>query len=364
MGTEISDAQRRYSGIDLLKVLSVFAVIIIHILNQCGTLENLPEKSVSYFTGYFIYAIVLCMVNCFAMSSGFLLCKKKVKYSRASYVWVETVFYGLVITAAFFFLNLQNVSAADVAKTFFPIINNSYWYVTAYIGVVLISPFINKLMLSLDRRQTRWLMAVLFLMFSVLSGILRSSVYSVSQGYSFFWIAFMYMTGAAVRLHKPFENKNKFVFAILFAVGILLTFALPMAITRIIPSLNEVINTDLLMYSSPTMAASSFFAVLFFTKVNIKNAFGIKSLKILSKHSLGVYLIHATPALFYQVFPPAFSSITNGNVFMFVLKLFGGAAAVFLVCTAIDIIRYHLFKLCRIDKFANFAYKISDSIFD
>ncbi len=50
----IETKNERNSGIDLLKTVSMFMVVMLHVLGQGGVLKALPFASVQYFVARFI----------------------------------------------------------------------------------------------------------------------------------------------------------------------------------------------------------------------------------------------------------------------------------------------------------------------
>ena len=49
----------------------------------------------------------------------------------------------------------------------FPVLSCEYWFVTMYVGMIVLSPFLNKLLTGLTQRQFRLLLGILFVLFSL-----------------------------------------------------------------------------------------------------------------------------------------------------------------------------------------------------
>lgn len=60
----------------------------------------------------------------------------------------------------------------NVMRLFFPFTTNSYWFIGTYVGIVLISPFLLKMLNSLNNSQIKELLCLMFI-FSSISPLLN-----------------------------------------------------------------------------------------------------------------------------------------------------------------------------------------------
>ena len=72
----------RKSGIELLRILSMCMVVILHTLVQGGILRNSSLFSMEYELGWLMEISCFCAVNCYALITGYVMCKSKVKYHK------------------------------------------------------------------------------------------------------------------------------------------------------------------------------------------------------------------------------------------------------------------------------------------
>lgn len=96
-GKYTDDRQRNY-GIDALRIFAMYMIIIIHLLGK-GEVLNSEYSSVAIVVDTFLYSLVLCCVNCYALISGYVGYNRNTKYNFGSYInlWLQVVFYGIVI---------------------------------------------------------------------------------------------------------------------------------------------------------------------------------------------------------------------------------------------------------------------------
>ena len=91
----------RNYGIDLLKMTSMLMVVFLHLLGGGGILDGLEQLSLGYEMMWLLETACYCAVNCFAMATGYIMCRTRFKYSRIIALWLQVVFYTLGITLLF-----------------------------------------------------------------------------------------------------------------------------------------------------------------------------------------------------------------------------------------------------------------------
>ena len=58
-----------------------------------------------------------------------------------------------------------------------------------------------------------------------------------------------------------------------------------------------------------------------------------------------------------MILPDLFESYAELNPALMILAVLGTALAIFIICIMIDMLRFELFKLCRVDKLCEFIEK-------
>ena len=69
---KIEKAQRNY-GIDLLRIISMFFVLILHCYGQGGIIYHATQGTIQYKFSWMIEIIAYCAVNIFALISGYVM---------------------------------------------------------------------------------------------------------------------------------------------------------------------------------------------------------------------------------------------------------------------------------------------------
>lgn len=114
-------SQSRDYGIDLLRIVSMFLVCMLHVLGAGGVLEN-TTTSVNFQLAWFLETLAICAVNCYALISGYVGLNSKHKYSGIVNLWLQVVFYCVLITAVFSHLQPEYMTSLVWQKAFSPLV--------------------------------------------------------------------------------------------------------------------------------------------------------------------------------------------------------------------------------------------------
>ena len=134
---------KRNIGIDALKIVSMFMIVLLHIFGQGGILNTLPQFSTRYNITWLIEIMSLCSVNCFAIISGYLYVDKKYTFKSLISLWFQVIFYSITIIGVLKLAVPERINYTYITKMFLPTMSHSYWYFTAYFGLYLFIPLLN-----------------------------------------------------------------------------------------------------------------------------------------------------------------------------------------------------------------------------
>ncbi|MBP3611186.1 MAG: acyltransferase family protein [Lachnospiraceae bacterium] len=185
-------APKRESGIELLKIIAVFFIVISHVCQSVGQKPaQLPElypklmnlnaatTNLQYLViAFFRHFGVLGNHIFLACSFWFLCNSSKAKLNKIvtmlGDVWVISVLYLFIYTCL-----EENLSKTLMTKCFFPTLNGNNWFITCYLLVYMIHPFLNLIIRNISQKTHAVICIVsLGLYFGVVfvkSGLLYSS---------------------------------------------------------------------------------------------------------------------------------------------------------------------------------------------
>ena len=122
------EKERKY-GIDLLRLLAAFMIVLFHSLTQGGVLDACIDKTSNYYISWFLMAFTMGGVDIFALISGYISYSEvpsSPKYSRLVELWLIVVFYSLLLNAVFDIIRTDWVSPIDYLTAVTPLINCSF----------------------------------------------------------------------------------------------------------------------------------------------------------------------------------------------------------------------------------------------
>ena len=343
-------AKQRNLGIDLLRGLAMFFVIIWHFVGQGGLLEHAEAGSAKYWVMSAVQILTICCVNLYGLTTGYLMCDKPFRLSRVVKIWVTTMFWSVAVSCVLFAVFPETRTFEEIVSMFLPILRGRYWFFTAYVVVMLLSPVLNLVIRSLSRRQYHLLLAVLFLLFGVIPvGSLGNDVMRISTGHHFSWMIALYVIGGYLRRFALEEGAKKWLAGYFLFVAVHLLYKLAVAVV----GLNGF--TDLLLtYPSPLVVGESICLFLYF-----KDAFaGIsgeslagKLIRFAAPGIYSVYVIHVHPRVYWnRQILDLFRVWDNWNLLAVCVAMIGTAVALFVVCVCLDALRQRLFRGMGIDR--------------
>lgn len=339
---------KRQYGIDLLRIMSMLMVLVLHILLRGGLLEKLEPFTTKYYAAWFAELICIGAVNCYAFISGYVSVEHKIKYYKIAVLWLQVAFYSVAITLFFAYVLNYKHSAQDIIDSFLPVTSKQYWYYTAYFALFFFSPFLNAMLNALNSRQMKILFITIFVIFSVIPTFKKVDLFNSSNGYSFIWLAMLYLIGGITKkLHSQnLKKKNLVFFLLLFIISVLTGLALRLYSLKHPDS--KITQNYILNYSIVTNFISAYCLFLIAVNINITFKPVVNIIKFLSPLSFSVYLIHTNHWVWDNIMNKRFAHYTNFHALKFVAAVALTALSIYLICSVIDLVRLYLFKLLRI----------------
>ena len=250
--------QRNY-GIDLFRVVSMLMVLLLHILGSGIVAATAAAKlfSVQYMTAEGLRMAVYSVVNCYALISGYVGLNSRHRLSGYIALYLQVLFYSAGITALFFVLRMDALLTGSKLAALTPLSSNTYWYFTAYTYLFFCMPLLDHAVKTLDRSKLIGILAAIFVLFSLFPTFLGIDGAPVSGGYSFLWLAALYLIGAYIRQYDLPSAWKKSRFLTLYIACTVITWTfrlvLPWACKRYLG--REMDDRILMAYTCPHHAA-------------------------------------------------------------------------------------------------------------
>ena len=366
MGTDqikndtIAKERKFFWGIDLLRLISIIAVVALHTLGRSGLL--LSENSSQYRLAWLLETFAYFAVNVFCIISGFVQYSKhprRFKLSRVISLWVTVVFYGLAITCAFYLFSGIEVGRNDFYVALMPIIKKEYWFFSAYIGMFIFSPLINALVRRANNKLI-YLLIVLGLLLATYENVTEKLGVPINwiifnRGYRFTWFIVMYLIGAIIRKTESYRFfHNKRVIGIIIAVGLLIfSWAWKVYIEEAVEkamSPGGGVARIFIEYTSLTVIFASVLLVKVFANVNVgTNLQGF--LRFVTPSVFSVYLLNSQPLIANHLYDSThLAFLQDMNGIKLTVTVLGLCLGFTIASILIDRIRIILFDILKIEK--------------
>lgn len=342
--------KERNCGIDLLKIVLAFMVITIHI-HANGTGQVLLYSTTQPWKALAMFVTFLCYpaVNTYILITGYYSYKAKKELNGViislSRLWLSTLFFSL-IGYAISIASGNVFNSLDLIKRFFPITRGVWWFYTVYFALMLLSPFINKMLDSINGGH-RMLLAIMLLMLSILPMFVNwEGQLGTNYGYSLIWFIALYVTGAYLQRIKFLDTKNIKKFFVFIGLYVATTISI-----YIVPKFFSIIGVsiNLAMYNSVCVYIQAI--ALFISFGNIRLSRGMaKIVGSISGLALASYLLHCQEdiekLLWTGVNPAAYANSVRIIYVTIVICI-----TVFIIGVLLEIVWEYICRILKIDKY-------------
>ena len=333
----------RQASIEMLRCLCMFMVVLLHALGR--VLYQLEPFSAQYFICWFLEGIAFVAVNCYVLISGYFLVKSRFTIKKIFLLVFEVFIYSITIYIFSVWRGYYKFSKIDLLKNLFPISFGNWWFVTVYIGMYILSPFINIGIHAMSRKMHTLLATVMVLLFSVYPNVFFTSEgFQTHSGYSLIWFICLYVIAAWIRLYYTpnYRIGKKLIVYLCVAVMVPLSRFIIGYITFALRG--EMYHEDLFYnYNSVLVLASSILLFLLFLNYKGNDTIMGRIALRMGALTFAVYLIHEHDWL-QDVIWSYFDLPGKVNKIYFVPYIFFSVIVIYIVCLLIDCIRIRIFK--------------------
>lgn len=321
-------------GIDLLRIVSMYLVVLLHVLGVGGILDNLGEPYTNQYRFAWLLEIgAYCAVNCYALISGYVGVHSRFRISRLAQLWLQIVFYTLIITAIFAICQPGTITLQYWINALFPIVHDQYWYLTSYFGMCLFVPLMNLALNSFSKKQLTAMVLAIFVFFITIPTIIQLDPFMLTNGYSMIWLCILYIVGGYLKKYDVMAQVRPLWGLLAYIVAVLVTLLLQCTG-----------YTHFVSYTSPTIFIAGLGLLVFFGNLKINGAFFKKAIALLAPATLGVYIIHVNPLIFWRLLADSTIPFLGYKTVIMVPMVLATALGIYAVCTIIDLVRIFIFK--------------------
>ncbi|MEE1222287.1 MAG: acyltransferase family protein [Bacteroidaceae bacterium] len=311
----------------MFRIVAMFLVLVVHAdffsLNVPETSDFLSSPIPSMARVFFQSLSIGC-VDMFVLLSGWFGIHPKIK-GFTSFIY-QCLFFACGIYVVCLTAGLTSFSMSDF---FALVVFRPYWFVTAYIGLYVLSPLLNLFVEKATEKQLRWFV-ICFYTFELFYSWFANSASFFASGYSTMSFIGLYMLARYLHLypHKLTRMSKRLDLGVFLGIVILQTVVL--SGTKVMGLQN--VGFRVFSYESPLVIAASVSLLLFFSKLHFRS----KMVNVIGKSSFAVYLLHLHPCICTSFFIPLVRQIYGNHdglvclslIFLFLLGGFALAVVI------------------------------------
>lgn len=215
---------KREEGLDILRALAVLFVVSVHFFLNTKFYET-PVMGFSMYLQVMLQAVFMSCIPLFLMVSGYVSRSVDVSWNYFKKLLPVLVIYVCFSVAAVAYRWTYLHEAKGIKEWVIDTLTfkaDPYsWYVNMYIGLFLMSPFLNILFNNLKGKKERQILVAVFLFISAVPDFLNGRYISLIQ-FPSYWADFypvgFYFVGSYIREYKPKLRKG---YAAILFLGIL-----------------------------------------------------------------------------------------------------------------------------------------------
>lgn len=195
----------RESGYELLRILSMVMIIAFHTFRYINTSSFQPWQMLAYHS---VRWYGLLGVNCFLIISAWFMIGKSIKTQKLFDLIMQTAFYCILLFLCHIiykilrgsFHPLEDIGEVELTAILSPLWSNRYWFITAYVFLYLMIPFLNRFLLSLSKASYgKWIVGTSIFVFCYLT-LPQTFSNTIVIG-DFLWVSYVYFFTGYLKLH-------------------------------------------------------------------------------------------------------------------------------------------------------------------
>ena len=318
----------RKSSLELLRIISILAIVCGHFLSQSGLGEAMDGAN--RILAILMGSGVRIGVNIFLLLGVWFMVDAKFSVERIVRLYLEVVFYSVPITCCLFLAG-QAGGTRNVIQGLLPFFGRSVWFASAYISLIALSPFLNRVFL-LPRRSQQVLVGLLVVLFCVVPTIPCSTPLDYLADFTWFCVVYL-LVGMWKKCGWGTQVQGTWRFLLAGAVSYLM-----LAAARCVPQTQAVADYWIVNIKSFPNFICAVFAFVGFLRLDIGSNRGINAA---ARAVFAVYIIHQVPAFIQFQWMKIFcaAQLLDASPLMFACGTVGVALAVFIGASIIDFVR-------------------------
>ena len=218
------DLNKRNKTIDLIRAVAIFSIVCGHMYTFASFNDVLEtDTGAQFYISYFLKTIGLIENNIFflitGVYSGFSNYKKI--FNKVISLYIKIYAVSVLCFLLFTFICQIPINIDFLCVTFVPFSMNGYWFLSVFIAVLMLSPFIDIAWNEIDKKYSFAVYGIFFILIVMIPSIFGEEKVVTGGEYSVAFGVFLFITGKMIGEYRERIKSAKFtggVYLVLFAI--------------------------------------------------------------------------------------------------------------------------------------------------
>lgn len=354
-GVSSSQAPARSSNIELLRSLAMLLIVGYHLSLHSGF--NFPAETITANRLWIEFIQIGGQLgNCiFVLITGYFMIRSASSPARKLVkLWLQMATYTVVCCALFYLFGGTSFSWKALVKAFFPIIFGSrWWFARTFFILLLLSPFLNKLLHALTRTEYRAMLTIMTVCWCLVPTFTDVTIESNNL------LIFMYLYALAgyIRLYPP-KSSVSGKKCLLSAAAVTFATFLYVFVFDLLGREHPWFATHALHQYGMNRLPTVLIALLLlvgFLRTNISPS---RLINTIASAAFGIYLIHEEPSVRPLLWKTLFRNASYADSPDLIPRTLLEVIGVFCICMLIELFRLRVLE----SRYKGAADRVSDRI--
>ena len=281
-------------------------------------------------------------VNVFVIITGYFSCTSKFSFQKIFKLLFAVEFYSLTLMIVSLFTGAQEFRVMLFVKGVFPLLFDGYWFVTIYIILYVLSPFLNAGIGKLRKTHLSFIIVFLLMLYCILPNTIGRLKPISSFEYSIvIWFVTMYLIGGYFRHYGFPLIKHTTIALVLLIMSVFIMFGARTLQLYLDTDYSGKIAEFIKAFAeyNPNSIMSLVISILMFCVFLPIKFRGNKLFFSISKATFGVYLIHDNPLFNKYMWENIIHTKEMYASQFFIPLSIISIILLFVICSVIEIIR-------------------------
>lgn len=335
----------RQSNMEMLRIFSMLLIVMCHYATH-GVMKNVDIPAACQWQVDILKLGGGIGVDVFVLISGFFMVKSSISGKKILRLWVQIISFVLGFYLLFRLFPQEGIATHIGVRAWLyeclPVLTGQYWFISTYVLLMLLSPFLNRLLHQLPRMQVRWAIIVLGL-FATVSPCLPYNAYSNAGNLGLFIL--LYTIAGYIRLYAKVPEGRSLRYLACAAAGVLASVLVVAVTAKYGGSNAQWFRLLFTVKEGFYLMAISLFLFYGFWGLRMPS---LKWVNTVAACTFGVYLIHDNPFVrpyLWKELLNGYDMSCGGALFLHCIV---SVSAIYVVCTLIALVWKWTVERCYI----------------